>query len=369
MTRIREATALLSSAALKENFTLLARAAGVDHGSAYALVKANAYGHGAREVSARLASIGVKRFAVARLSEAKEVREVIPRDEILILAPTDPSLVSDLVAGDFVQVVNSKKYAEELAAGVPAGKRLKITFAVDTGMGRLGFPAVSGDPVDEILSVASIPALCPTSIYTHLPDADVDGGLSENSVGIFRDLLNRLSVRGLSLPAHFANSAAILRFGRDTHPLIRPGLSLYGYLPAPFLPDPGLRPVMKLCAPILQVREFAPGETVGYCRTFRVTEPSRVALVGIGYADGFPRACSGGEVSVNGVRCPLIGRISMDLSSVLIPAGLAVKPGDHAVLFGETQDQLFALSERAGTIPNEVLAGMTARVRRVWIDD
>ena len=126
---------------------------------------------------------------------------------------------------------------------------------------------------------------------------------------------------------------------------------------------------MKLCAPILQVREFAPGETVGYCRTFRVTEPSRVALIGIGYADGFPRACSGGLITVNGTRCPLVGRISMDLSSVLLPAGLSVAPGDHAVLFGETQDQLFALSERAGTIPNEVLAGMTARVKRVWIED
>ena len=369
MPRITEATALLSSAALKENFTLLARAAGVDHGSAYALVKANAYGHGAREVSARLASIGVKRFAVARLSEAKEVREVIPHDEILILAPTNPALVADLLAGDFVQVVNSKKYAEELAAGVPAGKRLKITFAVDTGMGRLGFPAAVSDPTDEILSVAAMDRLLPTSIYTHLPDADVEGGLSEESVKIFRGLLKRLADRGLSLPAHFANSAAILRFGADTHPLIRPGLSLYGYNPAPFLPDPGLRPVMKLCAPILQVREFAPGETVGYCRTFRVTEPSRVALIGIGYADGFPRACSGGMITVNGTRCPLVGRISMDLSSVLIPAGLSVAPGDHAVLFGETQDQLFALSERAGTIPNEVLAGMTARVKRVWIDD
>ena len=98
-------------------------------------------------------------------------------------------------------------------------------------------------------------------------------------------------------------------------------------------------------------------------------KPSRVALLGVGYADGFPRACTGGFVTINGAKCPLIGRISMDLSSALIPDGLAVSPGDHAVLFGDTQDQLFALSERAGTIPNEILAGMTARVKRVWIDD
>ena len=127
--------------------------------------------------------------------------------------------------------------------------------------------------------------------------------------------------------------------------------------------------MMKLCAPILQVREFAPGETVGYCRTYTIEKPSRVALLGVGYADGFPRACTGGEIMINGTRCPLIGRISMDLSSALIPDGVAAAPGDFAVLFGETQDQLFALSERAGTIPNEVLAGMTARVKRVWIDD
>ena len=369
MLRIQEATALLSATALKENFTRLARAAGVDHGSAYALVKANAYGHGAREVSARLASIGVKRFAVARLSEAKEIREAIPEGEILILAPTDPTLAPDLVAGDFTQAVNSREYAEEVAANVPAGARLKIALAVDTGMGRLGFPAVSGDRTDEILSVASNPALCPTSIYTHLPDADVDGGLAEKSVEIFRALLNRLSARGLSLPAHFANSAAILRFGRDTHPLIRPGLSLYGYLPAPFLPDPGLRPVMKLCAPVLQVRSFSPGETVGYCRTYTVEKPSRIALIGIGYADGFPRACTGGDVTVNGAKCRIVGRISMDQTSVLLPDGLAVKPGDYAVLFGETQEQLNALADRAGTIPHEILAGTAARVKRVWTDD
>ena len=369
MPGITEATALLSSAALKENFTLLARAAGVDHGSAYALVKANAYGHGAPEAAARLYSIGCRRFAVARLSEAKEVRPVVFDSEVLILAPTHPCMTADLLAGDFTQVVNSKKYAEALAARVPAGKRLKITFAVDTGMGRLGFPAKTGDPTDEILSVAAMERLYPTSIYTHIPDADVDGGFSEEQVEIFRRVLKKLADRGLRLPAHFANSASILRFGKDAQPLIRPGLSLYGYNPAPFLPDPGFRPVMKFCAPVLQVREFAPGETVGYCRTYKVEKPSRVALLGVGYADGFPRACTGGFITINGAKCPLIGRISMDLSSALIPDELAVSPGDHAVLFGDTQDQLFALSERAGTIPNELLAGMTARVKRVWIDD
>ena len=368
MQKIAEATACLSAAALKENFTLLARAAGVDNGSAFAFVKANAYGHGAREVCARLASIGAKRFAVARLSEAKEIREVVPSAEIMILAPTAPGLTADLLAGGFVQVVNSTSYADALAARIPAGARLKIAIAVDSGMGRLGFPAVASDPTGEILAVASNDRLLPVSIFTHLPDADVDGGLAEESVKIFRGLVKRLADRGLTIPAHFANSASILRFGRAAQPLIREGISLYGYNPAPHLPDPGLRPVMKLCAPILQVREFAPGETVGYCRTYRVAEPSRVALMGIGYADGFPRACSGGEVTVKGVRCPVVGRISMDLSSILIPAGLSVEPGDFAVLFGETQDQLNALAERAGTIPYEILAGTAARVKRVWID-
>ena len=369
MFRIQEATALLSAAALKENFTRLARAAGVDPGSAFAFVKANAYGHGAREVAVRLASVGAKRFAVARLSEAKEIREVIPGGEILILAPTDPSLAPGLVAGDFTQAVNSLKYADELAANVPAGKRLRIALAVDTGMGRLGFPAATGDPLEKILSVASIPALLPVSIYTHLPDADVDGGLAEKSVGIFRDLLNRLAARGLDLPAHFANSASILRFGADAQPLIREGIALYGYNPASHLPDPGLRPVMKLCAPVLQVRDFVPGETVGYCRAYTVEKPCRIALVGIGYADGFPRACTGGEVTINGAKCRIVGRISMDQTSVLLPDGLAVKPGDHAVLFGETQEQLNALADRAGTISYEILAGTAARVKRVWIDD
>ena len=366
--RITEATALLSTAALQNNFLRLTRAAGVAPENAFALVKANAYGHGAREVALRLAAVGARRFAVARLSEAIEVREAIPDCEILILAPTDPCLTSDLLAGDFTQVVNSTEYADELAARVPCDKRLKITFAVDTGMGRLGFPAVSGDPTEEILAVAKNGRLLPTSIYTHIPDADVDGGLAEKSIGIFRDVLKKLAAKGLSLPAHFANSASILRFGAAAQPIIRPGLSLYGYNPAPHLPDPGLVPVMRLCAPILQVREFASGETVGYYRTYRIDKPTRIALLGIGYADGFLRSCSGGLVTVGGVKCPLVGRISMDLSSIALPDGLAVKPGDHAVLFGDEQEDLIALSEHAGSIPNEMLAGLTARVKRVWVD-
>lgn len=367
--KVHEATAFLSTAALENNFVLLTRAAGVAPGDAFALVKANAYGHGAAEVAVRLARIGARRFAVARLSEAVEVRKVAPGSEILILAPTDPEMTSALIAGDFTQSVNSVEYAAALAARVPADARLKIVFAVDSGMGRLGFPASFCDPSEDILSIAKNDRLCPTSVYTHIPDADVPEGHAEQSVAIFRRLLKRLSERGLSLPGHYANSASILRFGADAQPIIRPGLSLYGYNPAPHLPDPGLRPVMRLVAPVLQVREFAPGETVGYYRTYRVNSPTRIALIGIGYADGFPRACSGGEVVINGARCPIVGRISMDLSSVALPDGLTAAPGDCAVLFGDTQEQLFALSERAGTIPNEILAGMTARVRRVWIDD
>jgi len=366
--KITEATALLSTAALQNNFLLLTRTAGVAPENAFALVKANAYGHGAREVALRLWKVGARRFAVARLSEAVEVREAVPDCEILILAPTDPTLVPDLLAGDFTQVVNCKGYADELAARVPAEKRLKIVFAVDTGMGRLGFPAVSGDPTEEILSVAKNARLLPTSIYTHIPDADVPEGFAEKSVKIFRGLLKKLSERGLSLPAHFANSASILRFGADTQPIIRPGLSLYGYNPAPHLVDPGLVPVMRLAAPILQVRTFAPGETVGYYRTYRIEKPTRIALLGIGYADGFLRSCSGGLVTVGGAKCPLVGRISMDLSSVALPDGLSVKAGDHAVLFGNVQEDLIALSEHAGSIPNELLAGLTARVKRVWVD-
>ena len=152
--KITEATALLSTAALQNNFLRLTRAAGVAPENAFALVKANAYGHGAREVAIRLWKVGARRFAVARLSEAIEVREAVPEGEILILAPTDPVLTSELLAGDFTQVVNCKEYADDLSARVPSDKRLKIVFAVDTGMGRLGFPAVSGNPTEEILSVA-----------------------------------------------------------------------------------------------------------------------------------------------------------------------------------------------------------------------
>ena len=367
MEKIREATALLSGEALKENFTRLANAAGVDVGSAYALVKANAYGHGAVEVVKRLYAIGARRFAVARLSEGEEIRPFAPGCEILILAPTCPDLVPSLLAGDFTQAVNGKPYADALSGNVPAGARLKVALAVDTGMGRLGFPAVKADPTEKILSVASDPRLLPVSIYTHLPDADVDGGFAEESVAIFRRLVARLAERGLTLPTHYANSASILRFAAAARPLIREGIALYGYNPAPFLPDPGLRPVMKLCAPVLQVRDFAPGETVGYCRTYTVKKPSRIALLGIGYADGLHRACTGGEVGINGASCPIVGRISMDQCSVLLPEGADAKPGDVAVLFGETRDQLNALADRAGTIPYELMAGVAPRVNRVWV--
>ena len=365
--KIYEATALLSTKALEENFRRLGEAAGLDAKSVFALVKANAYGHGASEVAERLYRIGARRFAVARLCEAREIREVVADSEILILAPTSAELTPSLLEGDFTQSVNSLAYANELAKRVPSGSRLKIAIAVDTGMGRLGFPAVFSDPTEEILAVAANDRLYATSIYTHLPDADVEGGLAEQSVGIFRRQLNRLSERGLSLPSHFANSASILLFGKEAQPLIRPGLSLYGYNPAPHLTEPRLLPVMRLLAPVLQIREFTPGETVGYCRTYRIDAPTRVALLGIGYADGFLRTCSGATVTINGAPCRIIGRISMDLTSVAIPDGLPVAVGDAAVIFGDNQEQLLSLSEHAKTIPNELLAGITSRVKRLWV--
>ena len=138
--RITEATAMLSTSALQNNFLRITRAAGVAPENAFALIKANAYGHGAREVASRLRAVGARRFAVARLSEAIEVREVIHDCEIMILAPTDPTLVPDLLAGDFTQVVNCKEYADELSALVPRGKGLKIAFAVDCGRPGRGDP-------------------------------------------------------------------------------------------------------------------------------------------------------------------------------------------------------------------------------------
>ena len=205
-------------------------------------------------------------------------------------------------------------------------------------------------------------------IFTHLPDAEDPGGSSEESVGLFKKCLAELKKRGFEIPAHFANSAALIRFGGKGVSFARPGLALYGYPPGPGLSDPGLRPVLKLCAPVLQVREFSPGETVGYNRTYRVDTACRIAVLGIGYADGLHRACTGGSVRIRGAVCKIVGKISMDLTTVLLPDELDVSRGDTALIYGDDPSGLLALAERAGTIPYELLAGLSSRVKRVWVD-
>lgn len=360
----REAEAEISLSALRANYRFLRALA--SPARLICVVKADAYGHGAVRVAQALISEGADFFAVARLSEALTLRRAGIGCDILILAPGDPREANRLSSLRLTQTVGSLAYAkalDEAANGTPVSIQIKL----DCGMGRLGFPIADPASAAAVLAAARLPSLLPTGVFSHLPTSDdpLDGGLASRMQGAVVNFHKHLASSGLKLPLHLYSSAGLLRFGYDSaFAFMRPGIALYGYPPSEALSCPALTPVLNLSAPILQVRALSVGETVGYGCTYRAEKPLTAVLLGIGYADGLPRAASGGIISVGGMPALLAGRVSMDLSVAVLPAGVRPSPEARAVLFGDSPAALPALAGRAGTIPYELLSRITARVRR-----
>lgn len=329
-----------------------------------AVVKANAYGHGMVEVAQALRDES-DLFGVANLHEARELRASGVAHPILILGPALPEERAAICAEGFIASVSSFDEARAFATS-PAG----INLTIDTGMGRMG--CWQDDAIVELEKMARLSGLTIHSISTHLPVADEDAAFTEKELEHFAALVRQMRSRVPGgYKVHVLLSAGILGFARHRFDIVRAGLMLYGSAPLPESQSL-LQPVMNLKSRITLLRDLPAGRGVSYGRTFVTTRATRVATISAGYADGYPRSISNrdGAVLIGGRRCPLLGRVTMDLMMADVSAVAGVQPGDEVILIGRqgSEEILVAeVAERAGTIAWEIFTGIGSRVRRVYL--
>ena len=343
------------------------RALGARAGNAAcaAVVKADAYGCGIEPVVGALAKAGCRTFFVAHLDEARRVRAVASDAAIYVLNGFMPGTGRAYLEADLRPVIVSwPEWDEWSALCAETGWRGGAALHLDTGMNRLGFPSSAAA---ELASRAgNDPGVA--LVMSHFACSEEDHPL--NAVQIERFGAIRALFPGIA--GSLANSSGIFLGANAHHDLARPGVALYGANPTPGKPNP-MRPVVSLAGRIVQVRNVEPGATVGYSATWTAKRPTRLAVASVGYADGFSRAASasdarpGAEALVAGQRCPLAGRVSMDLMAIDVTdlAESQVTRGDLVTLLGDGIG-VDDLAARAGTISYEVLTNLGRRYRRVY---
>ena len=339
------------------------------------VVKADAYGHGAIQVSRKLEELGADYLAVSSLDEARELRQGGIWAPILILGHTPPAMVPQLIAYRITQAVSALAKAEEYsAAAVACGGTLKVHIKVDTGMSRLGFLVRDGHfatGVDSIASACALPGLEAEGIFTHFAVSDEDDADSEaytrEQFAVFTRVLDALADKGRTFAIrHCANSGALARYPEMYLDMVRPGIALYGVGADAERLD--LQPVMSLKSSISTIKIFDPDTDISYGRTFHTRERTRIGVLPIGYADGFFRGLSN-RMSVMTAQgpAPQRGRICMDMSMVDLTGLPEVKVGDEVEIFGRRQkvDDLAAV---LGTIPYELTCAVSRRVPRLYLE-
>ena len=329
-----------------------------------AVVKANAYGHGLMGVAEAL-SDDVQLFGVANLEEAIALRERFHLP-VIILGPSLPEELATIVERGFIPTVSTFQEAEALDR---IGKTA-INFKVDTGMGRMG--AVENEAVEVFKRVAALPKIDIHSISTHMPVSDVDPDYTRDELVRFRKVVEQLrtAVPG-NYKAHVLQSAGPLAFNNPTFEIVRAGIILYGISPLPEFQNL-LKPAMTWKTRIGLVRDVPKGASISYGRTFITPKPMRVATLTAGYADGYPRHLSNvdAEMLVRAKRCPLLGRVTMDLLVIDVSNLPDVDVGEEVVLMGRQGDAEIPcreLSDKAGTITWEITTRVGQRVRRVFV--
>ena len=357
--------------AIEHNYRVICEAA---KAPVLCVVKADCYGHGAVPVANRLQSMGAPYFAVATVPEAVELRENGIEKPIIILGYIDAADMDTVAEYGITAPVYDEETAELLsAAAVRTGRGITVHYKLDTGMTRIGFPSWErGETVRRILECAKKPGLRSEGIFTHFAVADVPSGeeYTEMQYDRFRGVCEGLAENGLDLPLrHCANSGAIQSYRKMHCTMTRAGIILYGYRPDASVPPVlDLKPAMTVKARVVQVRDIPAHTTISYGRTFETGEPTHMAVVSVGYADGFLRTGSGkAHVVLDGRLAPVMGRICMDMCMVRIPEGAQVHRGDEVTVFGPGVWTAEDAAEAAGTISYEVLCAVSRRVPRYCI--
>jgi alanine racemase len=338
----------------------------------WAVVKANAYGHGLLPVARIALKSGASRLAVARISEGVALRQAGITAPILVMGAHRPAEAQAAVAHGLIVTVNDEVFARALAQHAhDAGQRVQVHVKVDTGMGRYG--QLPHDVLPFLHRLSSFPQLEIEGLWTHFATADeMDKTFAHQQFALFQEVAAQAQAR-FSIPIlHVANSAAILDLPKTWLDAVRPGIAIYGLYPsAEVSTQTPLYPALTLISHVGRVRRLPAGASVSYGRTFIAQRPTTVALLPIGYGDGVPRLLSNrGQVLIRGQRAPIIGRVCMDNIMVDVSHIAGVARGDEAVLLGRQGDARISAEEIAGwaqTINYEITTRLLPRAERVFV--
>ncbi|GMV20800.1 MAG: alanine racemase [Acidimicrobiia bacterium] len=367
----RPTVAHIDLAAIRHNFQQISRL--VRGRQVIAVVKANAYGHGAVAVAQALESAGATMFAVADIEEGVTLREAGIVSPILVFGALSVSELSQLFSHQLTPTVSTPSAARAVAAAAAQlGVRIDCHLKIDTGMNRLGFRHDNlRRTVPEVLAMSSIVV---RGVYTHFATADrPESPMFDEQRVRFERACAALGAMGLrDVVRHAANSAAVIRDERTWYDLVRPGLLLYGLVPPPLAAaDLDLRPALSLVSRIVAVKGIRAGEGAGYGLRSADDSPRTFAVVPAGYADGLDlRMSQGGVVLVRGQRRPIVGSVCMDMILIDV-TDMDAAPGDEVVLIGRQDTQEITAREIAGaigTIPWEVVCRLGSRIQREWGD-
>ncbi len=348
-----------------------------------AVVKADAYGHGALPCTQAVLDAGADTLGVGIISEGIELREHGIQAPIHVLVGIFPDEIDDLIQHNLTTTLHNRSLAEALDQRAGAqGKNVGVHIKVDTGMGRLGIaPEQLPGLVESITKLKNIRI---ESIFTHFSSADhEDPSFTQIQIERFQTSLNQLRKAKFNVPlTHCANSAALLQFPESQYDLVRPGISLYGALPASGLApvieslsaENGkfpLLPVMQWKTRILSINSLPKGSPVSYGKKFVTSRDSRIATLPVGYADGLERLLTHRmNVLVHGRKVPQVGTICMDMCMVDVTDVSDVQEGDEVVLFGQQEGETITVDEMAAqaeTISYEILCGVGKRVPRIYL--
>ena len=372
---VRPTRAEVNLAALRHNLRVIARHAG--RAKVWPVLKADGYGHGAPAVARTLERAGAEGFCVALLEEAVELRDAGVRAPILVMGGYYGGAYEEIVARGVVPVIYDASHLEGLArASRQAGRPVDAHLKVDTGMARLGLRM--GELESFAAQLERFPEVRISGLMTHLACAEAfdrseGSSFTADQLARFEEATSRLARVGIAPQVrHAANSAAVLR-GEALFDAVRPGVAIFGVSPLGS-PLGELRPAMRVRSEIVDLRTIEVGEPVGYGGLFRASRPTRIATLPMGYADGLSRHLSNrGHVLVRGVRAPIVGAVSMDMSMIDVTdiSGVAVR--DEVTVLG-TQDGTLGraaltaeeISAEAGTIAWEVLTSISRRVPRFY---
>ncbi len=357
--------------ALRSNYRL-ARHLLPDEAPIFPVVKADAYGHGAVEVSRVLVEEGASVLAVATVEEAAQLRRAGIESPVLVMGRMIEAQIGSALRWRVDVTIAHVPMARALSvAAVRKGVAVPVHIKVDTGMTRLGLAWETAH--EDIMEISSLPGLKIRCVFTHFANADLaDMEFTRLQLERFSDVRRKLEGSGIHASFHIANSAAILTSRAPGGTGVRPGIMLYGSSPSETVGGKGLTPVLSWKCRVLQIRDIPEGTGISYGHDFFTRRPSRIATISVGYADGYMRRLTNqGQVLIRGQRAPVVGRVTMDMTMVDVTGIPGVEIGDEVVLIGTQGDAAVTAQELAawaGTISYEVLCAISSRVTRVYRD-